>query len=507
MNEKQLTDLLTEASNLKPSPALRARIADLKPRPRPMPWLVLSAATAALAVAAVTLLPRPSYAEGLLDRAAQNSANTSAHFISYAFTNGAWQVERRGIIAPGWTRFDAPNGGFQLDTPSGHFERVTSAAPVLQTQAHPPMKDGLTLDKHLRFLRQLGRTLSVSLRDDRDADGKPVRNLIIDMGERQERETVTLDSKAELPLRILSEVHLKNGWLPQARVDITYPGPVAGDGEFWAGIDRSKVVNGETLTALWSRRLSPVLQTLRLSGGKALQVRDLRTLPSGDVLMLYTGPSNFEAKLVGEDGTRFVRVWFDPNDGRSRPHNRPPVMIEGEPLRGFWFTPKESGARAGGRVRLEITGGPAPEEAEKSFPGILPGDAVGAHGVFSLSPVAETAAAPGWAEAIDFGPFLTVGGEGQREEARLIAAFDGWLDAKGTHVDGTYSLRPEIGVWAAVAPPRAGLRRDPKSAAAAATIFRQMMEQARIKGREINPALVEGWLGRFEREARGETQP
>lgn len=503
MTEKRLAYLLDEATDLVPSEALRTRVESLAAPSRRRPWLALSGATVALAVASFALIPRPGYAEGLLNRAVRNEASVSARIRSYAFVDGAWRLDRSGIVAGAWSRFDERGGGVQLDTPDGSYRRSGADGTVFQSEAKPWTDDGSTLAAHLRFLKRLGYRTTVAAGPKRQENGRTVQDVTIDMAERRERETITMDIEDELPLCFLSEAKLAGGWTPTVRTEAAYPGPQPGSPEFWAGIDRRRIVSVGELTALWTRRLAPVRETLRLSGGAALEVRDLRVLPSGDVVALYTGPGNLFARLEGEDGARFGRVWFDPNDGRTIPRSRPPIVLGGKPLRGLWFAPLEEGARAKGRMRLTIEGGPEPRSDQPSDLNAPLADAKGQRGAFLLTPMAEEAEVPAWADAIDNG-FLKGNLQGERDNVRLTAAYDQWLDAEGKSVEGTFQFRPRAGWWIPDGPPRPGLRHDPKASAAAAEAFRTMMAHAKARGWGINPTLVESYLPRFEREARGE---
>lgn len=495
-NDDRLAELLSAAADLRPSPDLERRVttALLAHRPARRAWprrvglgLALSGAAGAAVVLAFALLPRESSAEELLRRAAQNQDRVSGRFRAEAFVNGAWRRVAAGILAPGWQRIDQEGGGLTLQTPEGRYERSDREGPVRRVPPEVEHGDeGLALGDHMRFLRRLGKEPKMTKDEPHLEGGRRVQRVTILVRPDHDREILTLDADADLPIDFLQEQWVGGRWTPFTRATFAFPGPEPGAQEFWAGIDRAQILDTAALARLWERRLTAVLGRLPLEGGESLALRDVRALPAGDVLVLYTGPENLRARLVGADGTRYVRVPFPLNDGRMIPRSRPPLAPEGAPLRGLWFTPETEGAWGAESVRLEVLGA-----GERSF---------------ALRPIQERAALPEWAEVIDY-QRLAADPEGCREDARLMAAYDGWLDSQGHRVPGTYRLAPVDSRWGEFDPPRPGLRRDPAAAAAAAIVFRGMMARAKANEREINPLLVENWLGRFEREAGSPPRP
>ena len=156
MTEDRLTHLLQAATDFTPSPALRERIAATRPKPR-VPWFALSGATAALAAVALLTMPRLASASELLQRAGAESQGRFFSFTGWSFVDGAWRVERHGLSAPGWSRYETVEGALDLTTPGGRYGRLSIDAPVLRRPAvASTFVDDLRLDRHLEALRSLG---------------------------------------------------------------------------------------------------------------------------------------------------------------------------------------------------------------------------------------------------------------------------------------------------------------------------------------------------------------
>ena len=516
MTEDRLKILLAEATDLPPSAALRGRIADLRPRPR-VNWFALSGATAALIAVVLLAVPREVSAAELLKRAGAESQGRSFRFRLTNLIGGVWRETRRGISAPGWTRYETPEGELDLATPTAHYARLSWGAPVLRRPAEKrSFVDDLRLDRHLEFLRSVGYRPILRKADSRVEDGRTVQDVTIEYGGRDERETITLDAETDLPIRMTMETRRRDGWRPRSRAEYDYPQLSADRAEFWAGIDPKAAVDRASLAHEWERRLSSVLRTLRLSNGSILRVRDLCALPNGDVLLVCSGPRGMNARLSGTDGTAYVRVGSPLNDSHRVSSEMPDLVLNGEALRVFWFAPAQPGARGSTHVRLDILGGPpTPYEREEGPPSPTPEGTVAAvsdgsppvepiydgAGTFVLTPREERASVPAWTYAMPYGSYL-VQGDRWRDDARLIAAYDGWLDASNHPIAGTYRLQPVNGEWSGE-PPRRGLRRDPAAARAAAAAFRTMTTNNRAHGLETGADDDERWFGRFEREAKG----
>ncbi|RYG29575.1 hypothetical protein EON81_26445, partial [bacterium] len=274
-------------------------------------------------------------------------------------------------------------------------------------------------ENHVRFLKSvnpgrdeefglaLGRTL--------EEDGRRLREIVITepMSDRM-RTRYIIDETTDLPARMEGDIRVSGEWRLNSRTTFTFPGSPAGSEAFIRPLRAAPVIDVDAEESRWTHRLAQVQRVLRPPHGEPLAVRDLRTLSSGEVVMLYTGPQRVLASLEGPRGEPFALcqsiAW-----AMLYPDRRHVVRL-------LHFVPLRADAPVGSPLRLRLTWNGRP------------------NGVFRLHAPLQSTTRPPWATAMN-APF----GRGHwslRESARVGALADRWLDARGKPLKGSFSQDP-----------------------------------------------------------------
>jgi hypothetical protein len=486
--DTKIQALFDQATDLEPSDLLRQRIDSLTPNPakRNFRWLYATGAAALLLTASLitTLTPRAD-AAGLLQQAGQNAANLpSLRCNSYAFRNGKWEPIGEYLTSGNCFR-RSYNGKFsELQTRTARY-RAIGKDRILMTKNGTLSNnlmghDDIHLEGHIEFLKKMGWNPTVVWGSRIANEGRALKVVEITDSRKGDRETFWIDEVTKLPVRVVFSALLNGAWTPTLRSDIS-PGPAVESPEFQPNFPGQEIIDQDALANEWEKKLAKTTQILPLADNTQINVSELTRLANGDIILAYTGPSVSKARLVGQDGSTYYRIAFEPNDGRIEPRNARPLRPGGRDFHALWFTPAN------------------PEPTPKQVRVELFTHAMRKLGSFTLAPTSTNQPFPEWALAIDaYGlahpmPYLSL-------EAKLRDVADWWRDPQGKKIEGSFKLGNELGSWFDFA--RNGLRRDPEAAREAIATLREMMADARSRGEDPNPQLFEfGWIPRLQKEA------
>ncbi len=481
MTEDRLTHLLTEATDLTPSATLRARVADLRPR-KETPWFALSGASAALAVAALLAMPREVSAAELLKRA--NDAlrlNVAYRLEVERQIDGKWRKSDTFFHEQDRTLSTQPDGSFTFRTQRNLYLKFVPGGPILRTRNSvilpfsKNMVDDPRPSAYARFfpLRATrgtaSRSLPMTAGDPREEDGRMVRDVVV-FAEPGFRLRYVIDTDTGLPLRMESEARKDDVWRGKTRSRYTYLGAARGDETFDAALRSAPIVDADALCRRWEARLSRILRTIRSDDGKVLQIRDLRTLPDGDVLILYTGTPHVGASLEGPHGEPFAPCWFQPNLALFGDAAVPPLRPSGKRLCGLWFVPLHRDRPVCGPLRLRLWSPPLGN----------PNRAYRATADVQLDAPLQAASFPPYRNVLTARPFDTAK-DLYRSSARINALAGHWLDLKGHSLPGpilgNVDAYPDL-TSPFLRSPVDAKRHDPRAAAEAARLLRAYLTRS-----------------------------